>query len=88
MRPRHRVLFEVLLQIFPSTFRERFGDGMRRASRFATRSGGGRVAFAGPRSYCEPSWTWSAQACASACGRRSSTTRDASMRNDRWAGEG
>ena len=29
MKPHHRVFFEVLLRIFPSPFRERFGDGMR-----------------------------------------------------------
>ena len=31
MKGRHRALFEALLRIFPSPFRERFGDGMRDA---------------------------------------------------------
>ena len=31
MKPPHRLLFESLLRLFPSPFRERFGDGMREA---------------------------------------------------------
>ena len=45
MKPRHRVLFEILLRIFPSPFRERFGDGMREAFevRYQERRGDGRM---------------------------------------------
>ncbi len=45
MKPRHRVLFEVLLRIFPSPFRERFGDGMREAFevRYRERGAHGRM---------------------------------------------
>ena len=40
VKPRHRLLFEALLRVFPSPFRLRYGDGMREAFELGCRVSG------------------------------------------------